>query len=297
MSNTWFKKLRVVKDRNKKKLWARSYSPRCWSWSSADRDKRPEQLQHLKHEQRTLCSLSSSERKHQGNPLPRHFPNCIGFSAWEWTLRPELVDVDLQWNPNQFLLFLFFVIHSCWGKKKKSLCFIGAHKSAFSSLLFNNDHLHRQIGFGISTVWTRAPAAYITGVELRKGLGSSSKVLGWWCQAILALVLSRQHLHLQEWHTRGNIFPSLQFFWRETGSGDVVLRETKRHPQNYKSALLACLLLVSDRRLRCRSHLYTTTHVFWSSVQCTANTDNLSLSLPIHTCAHLFFFFFVLKEN
>lgn len=65
--------------------------------------------------------------------------------------------------------------------------------------------------------WT--PAAYITGAKLREGLCSSGKVFHWRRQGILALVLSRQHLHLHERHSRKNIFPSMRvlfffFFWK-----------------------------------------------------------------------------------
>lgn len=148
-----------------------------WSWNPSDRDKRPEQLQHLKHEQRTLCSLSGSQRKHQGNPLPRQFRNRNGFRAWEWTTRAQLVDVDLQWNANQCHLSVFCALISCWGTEKRTQMFYRGtkHWSAFTSLLFGDDHLHRQIGFGVSTIWTAAPAAYITGAKLREGLRGSGK--------------------------------------------------------------------------------------------------------------------------
>lgn len=145
--------------------------------------------------------------------------------------------------------------------------------------------------------WT--PAAYITGAKLREGLCSSGKVFHRRRQGILALVLSRQHLHLHERHSRKNIFPSLRvffcFFLEKQGSCDVELRETKRHPQNYKSTLLAAAAATwrsSEAQCSWHSicHLYTTVPVFWFSVPCSTNRQPEFISL-LDTFANTDFFF------
>lgn len=88
------------------------------------------------------------------------------------------------------------------------------------------------------------------------------------------------------------------FFLEKQGSCDVELRETKRHPQNYKSTLLAAAAAAAIWRsseAQCSwhfiCHLYTTVPVFWFSVPCSTNRQPEFISL-LDTFANTDFFFF-----
>lgn len=149
--------------------------------------------------------------------------------------------------------------------------------------------------------WT--PPAYITGAKLREVLCSSGEVFHWRRQRILALVLSRQHLHLHEWHSRKNIFPSRRVFfffgkarklWRWAAGNKKTSAKLQKH---FACCCCCCYLTVVWGAVFMALHLSFVHHRACILIQRAVQYKQTTwIHLFIRYLCQYRFFFFFLKE-